>query len=187
MKEIVTISNLQAGRHGAYEALFEEWYVPLCNYAYSILRDGDDAKDIVQQAFCKLWDRREELEIRTSIKSYLYRIVHNDCLNKIKQQRLHQEHEDYIAYDTSVSVNNTDNVVIGNELQVRINAAIDRLPPRCREVFVLSRMQQKPYAEIAAELNISTNTVETQIVKALRTLRQELKDYLPVLLVILAY
>lgn len=184
MEDSINIYDLRSGSHQAYEMLFTEWYVPLCNYAYSILRDQDEAKDIVQKTFYKLWDQRAGIEIHTSIKSYLYRMVHNNCLNKIKQRKIYSEHNEHIAYETNDSVNNTENSVLQSELQVQIEMAIEKLPPRCKEVFMLSRFQQMSYAEISKELNITTNTVETQVVKALRILRMELKDYLPVVLLL---
>ncbi len=170
---------MRSGSHKAFEMLFAEWYLPLCNYANSILRDQEEAKDIVQKTFYKLWDQREMLEIHTSVKSYLYRMVHNNCLNKIKQHKIRSEHNQFIGYESDASVNNTENSVMENELQKRIEDAIEKLPPRCREVFKMSRFQQLSYAEISKELNITTNTVETQVVKALRVLRTELKEYLP--------
>lgn len=185
MKDNINITDLRTGNHRAYEMLFTEWYAPLCNYAYSILRDQEEAKDIVQKTFYKLWDQRSGIEIHTSIKSYLYRMVHNNALNKIKQQRIRQEHDKHIAYEMNDSIKDTENTVLHGELAKQIEAAIEKLPPRCAEVFQLSRFQQKSYAEISKELSITTNTVETQIVKALRILREELKEYLPLLLILL--
>ena len=184
MDNSINIHDLRSGNHRAYEMLFTEWYVPLCNYAYSILRDQDDAKDIVQRTFYTLWDQRAEIEIHTSVKSYLYRVVHNNCLNKIKQRKIHSEHNQYIAYETSGSIDSTENSVMQSELQTQIEAAMEKLPPRCREVFKMSRFGQMSYAEISKELNITVATVETQIVKALRILRVELKDYLPLLILL---
>jgi RNA polymerase sigma-70 factor (ECF subfamily) len=172
------INSLKAGDHKAYEKLFKEFYAALCRYAYSILRDADEAEDMVQRTFCKLWDMREELEIHTSIKSYLYKAVHNDCLNKIKQHSMHSEHHLHYAYEKETQANSTENTVLTNELERRIAEVEECLPTRCREIFQLSRRQQLSYAEIAKQLNISTNTVETQIVKALKLLRMGLKEYI---------
>ncbi|NDV47227.1 RNA polymerase sigma-70 factor [Paludibacter sp. 221] len=166
--------------------LFSTWYVPLYNYAYSILHDQFEAEDMVQRTFYKLWDQRSDIVIHTSIKSYLYRMVHNNCLNKVKQQKIRSEHAVHIAYNSgSDSVNHTEHVVLHTELQTQIEKAIESLPPRCREVFSKSRFEQLSYAEIAKEMNISPATVETQIVKALRILREQLKDYVPLLIILL--
>lgn len=154
----------------------------MCRYAYSILRDQEEAKDITQKIFYKLWDQKDKLEIHTSVKSYLYRIVHNDCINRIKQHRVRKKHNQSIVYEDRKIEDGADRPFLHSELEEEIERALANLPPRCREVFQMSRMQQLSYAEIAKELNISTNTVETQIVKALRILRVRLKDYLPILL-----
>ena len=87
-----TIKALSEGNHLVYEQLFDSVYESLCRYAYSILRDMDEAEDVVQKVFCKLWDQRETLSIQSSIKSYLYRIVHNDSINVVHQQINHKEH-----------------------------------------------------------------------------------------------
>lgn len=181
MEKSINITDLKSGDYKAFENLFSKFYEPLCRYAYSILRSMDESEDAVQQVFYKLWDQHGALEIRTSINSYLYRMVHNACLNRVKQINLHGEHNnEYITEQNNIE-NNTESGLLTNELQERINAAIEQLPPRCREVFKLSRVQQMSYAEISEQLGISTNTVEVQVVKALKSLRVSLKDYLPVL------
>jgi RNA polymerase sigma-70 factor (ECF subfamily) len=153
----------------------------LCNYAYSILRDSDEAEDMTQKVFCKLWEQRERIEIHTSVKSYLYRAVHNDCMNKIKQHSIRTEHNEYYIYEKDLISNEVENAVLVTELEQQIEIIIENMPPRCREVFKMSRQQQLSYSEIAQTLQITTNTVETQIVKALRMLRGGLKDYLIIL------
>lgn len=178
MKQKIEIVELKAGNVKAYEALFRQLYEPLCQYAYSILHNRDEAEDMVQKTFCILWDKREKLEIHTSTKSYLYRMVHNTCLNRLKQTQIQSEHHEQIAY-CSVSIgNNVENTMAHKELQHQVELAVAALPERCRQVFLLSRMQHLSYMEVAQEMKISHNTVETQMVKALKTLRLKLKDYL---------
>ncbi len=173
-----TIKALQEGNHNAFEQLFDSCYEQLCRYAYSILRDMDEAEDVVQKTFCKLWDQRETLNIQSSVNSYLYRIVHNDCLNTIHQQTSHKEHN--LSYISSINseVNSTGEHIESTDLQKAIDKALENLPPQCRKVFEMSRMEQLSYAEIARQLDISTNTVENHISKALKLLRVELKDFL---------
>ncbi|MEI8084735.1 MAG: RNA polymerase sigma-70 factor [Paludibacter sp.] len=181
---IDTIKALNEGNHLAYEQLFDSWYEPLCRYAFSILRDMDDAEDVVQKTFCKLWDQRENLNIKSSINSYLYRIVHNESLNTVHQKTSHQEHNlNYIS-----TMNEADNSVAeqitANDLQLAIDKALTALPLQCRRVFEMSRMDQLSYSEIAKELNISTNTVENHVSKALKILRVELKEFLLLCLIL---
>jgi RNA polymerase sigma-70 factor (ECF subfamily) len=178
LKEEVEIADLKSGDAKAFEVLFKQWYEPLCRYAYSLLQDQDEAEDIAQKIFCKLWDQHEKIEIHTSIKSYLYRMVHNECLNRIKQLQIQSEHKETIANNSAIADNYTEETLFHKELSRRIEVAIAALPDRCREVFLLSRMQHLSYVKIAETLQISPNTVETQIVKALKVLRMKLKDYL---------
>lgn len=162
----------------AYEQLFDRWYEPLCRYAFTILRDMDDAEDVVQKTFCKLWDQRENLSIKSSINSYLYRIVHNESLNTVHQKTSHQEHNlNYISMMNEVD-DSVVETITANDLQLSIDKALATLPPQCRRVFEMSRMDQLSYSEIAKELNISTNTVENHVSKALKILRVELKEFL---------
>ncbi len=184
---MINVENIQAeeltnGDHTVYKQLFTTWYEPLCSYAYSILRNMDEAEDIVQKMFCKLWDQRAELNIKTSVKSYLYRTVHNSCLNKIKQAKTRAEHNQHYSYNIP-EVSGASNIEY-SELQQQINRALEELPPKCREVFEMSRMQQLSYAEIAGKLEISTNTVENHIAKALKLLRNSLKEFLAILLML---
>ena len=171
-------AELKAGNAKAYERLFKQWYEPLCRYACSIVRNQEDAEDIVQKLFCKLWEQREKMEIRISIKSYLYKMVHNTCLNTIKQGQIQSEHNNNLAANSLVANNFVEQTFEYKELNQQIELAVAALPDRCREVFLLSRMQHLSYVKIAETLQISPNTVETQMVKALKVLRIKLKDYL---------
>jgi RNA polymerase sigma-70 factor (ECF subfamily) len=179
-----TIEALRKGNHLAFEQLFDSCYEPLCRYAYSILRDINDAEDVVQKTFCKLWDQREMLNIQSSVNSYLYRIVHNDCLNTIHQQTNRQEHNLKYISTMNTNVNSTIEHIESSDLQKAIDLALAGLPPQCRRVFEMSRIEQLSYAEIAGQLNISTNTVENHISKALKLLRVELKDFLAICLLL---
>lgn len=173
------INELRKGNKAAFEELFDKCYEPLCRYAYSILRDMDEAEDVVQKTFCKLWDQRASLFIKSSLDSYLYRIVHNVAINTINQHTLHQEHNyQYISAVQSDSSNTVLESIETAELQKAIERAIRSLPPQCKKVFELSRMEQMPYSKIAEELQISTNTVENHMSKALKLLRTDLKEYL---------
>ena len=173
-----TIKDLREGNHLAFEQLFDDCYEALCRYAYSILRDMDEAEDIVQKTFCKLWDQHESLDIQSSVSSYMYRIVHNNCLNTIHQKTSHQEHNLNYISSMNTDVNSTSDYIESTDLQKAIDTALASLPPQCRKVFEMSRIEQLSYAEIASLLNISTNTVENHISKALKILRVELKDFL---------
>lgn len=165
-----------------YENLFRTWYEPLCKYAYSILKDVFESEDAVQKVFYELWDNRFDIDINSSIKSYLYRAVHNTCLNRVKQLRIRDEHNKQMVLGEESQHNDVYEKIIERELDRKIKLAIEGLPPKCRLVFELSRFQMLSYKEIAEELNISSNTVENQIAKALKLLRVSLREFLPTVL-----
>ena len=167
-----------------FEALFRDHYAPLVGYAMRITKDKDLAEDLVQQVFVNLWEKRESIEIHSSLKSYLMRAVHNHCLNHVKHEKVRASHRDEVMHDTSVS--EAVDPVEQAELSLRVNELIDGLPEQCRNVFLLSRRDGRKYKEIAEELNISVKTVENQMGKALRLLRQGLKEHVSSRLRILA-
>lgn len=169
----------------AFEMLFRTYYQPLCHYAYSFLQDKEDAEEIVQSTFLMVWEKRETLAIRTSVKPYLYAMVRNACLNAIKHEKIKQR---YAGEEIALAARSHDAVsqaVASNELEHRIKAAMDVLPEQCRMVFKLSRFEELKYAEIAEQLNISIKTVENHMGKALKIMREQLKDYLPLVIVFL--
>jgi RNA polymerase sigma-70 factor (ECF subfamily) len=144
----------------------------------------NDAEDVVQKTFCKLWDQHSSLNIRSSIDSYLYRIVHNDSINLIQQRILHEQHNLIYLQSINADTGTTSSELENQELQRAISCALAALPPKCRRVFEMNRFEQMPYSQIASELNISTNTVENHMSKALKLLRADLKDYISYILIL---
>ena len=169
----------------AFEMLFRTYYQPLCNYAFTFLRDREDAEEIVQSTFILVWEKRDALAIRTSVKPYLYAMVRNACLNVIKHEKIKQKYavEEIALADRSHQA--VEQTVASNELEYRIKLAMEELPEQCRLVFKLSRFEELKYHEIADQLKISVKTVENHMGKALRIMREQLKDYLPLVIVLL--
>lgn len=162
-----------------FELVFREFYQPLCAFAYGYTNDPDIAEEIVQDTFTNLWGKAASIEIRTTVKSYLFGAIRNACLNHLKHEKVKQAHAEY--EQLRVRNEQTDFMEL-DELQAHINRAMARLPEKCRQVFEMSRFEEKKYQEIADELGISIKTVENQMGKALKTMREELGQYLPVLL-----
>ncbi len=175
------LSAIRDGNERAFEAVFRQYYAPLCRYARQLIPDSDDAEEEVQAMFLAVWEKRDGLYINTSLKSYLYRAVHNRCLNRLKHTSVREEHRDYTRYLGETRVESPMQTLIGDELSGQIQRAIQKLPEQCRLAFTMSRFDELTYGEIAAQLGISIKTVENQIGKALRILRTELSDYLPIL------
>ena len=171
---------LRANDQNAFEMIFRTWYSPLCNFAYSFLKDKDESEEIVQSAFVAFWEKRSQIEIETSLKSYLYRSIRNACLNAIKHEKVKRAHADHTLAHSNLAVEGDDAVRV--ELEQRIENAMSALPEQCRLVFKMSRIEELKYAEIAEQLGISVKTVENHMGKALRIMREELKDYLVLVL-----
>ena len=149
----------------------------LCVYAESIVRDRDVAEDLVQNVFCLLWEKRERMDICESLKSYLYRSVYNAALNVLKHEKVKLAFVEFLQKQNVKSENNIEfffDEDKQNQLVKEIKRAIDTLPGQCREIFILSRFAGKKNHEIAENLNISTRTVETQLYRAMKRLREEL-------------
>jgi len=173
--------SIQSGDEKALEMLFNTYYDPLCRYANSYLHDPDEAEEIVQNSFLRIWEKRRQLSIETSVKSYLYQIVRNACLNEIKHQKVKKLHGESVMNEGEQHYESSDQQTLRAELSERISGAIEKLPGQCQVIFRMSRFEELKYQEIANQLNLSIKTVENQMGKALRIMREELKDYLPLI------
>ncbi|MBL7915216.1 MAG: RNA polymerase sigma-70 factor [Bacteroidia bacterium] len=176
------LAGLKNSDKQVFEQLFRSCYVPLCNYAAGIVSDKDEAEDIVQQTMITFWEKRETIEITTSVKLYLYRAVHNQALNKIRHDKVRQEYSKDVQNLGALASEAASTKIMQQEMQAKIAEAINQLPDQCRTVFQLSRFENLKYLEIANHLGISVKTVENHMGKALRLMRISLKDYLPLCL-----
>jgi RNA polymerase sigma-70 factor (family 1) len=181
------VSAIRQGDEAAFEQTFRKFYGRLCNYANSLLKDSDEAEEVVQTVFLTIWEKRADLEITFSIKAYLYRAVHNHCLNRFKHAAIKEAHKEYSGHFIAQSYESVTQAIHASELEEQIERAVSKLPAQCQKAFRLSRFEELKYHEIAERLDISIKTVENQIGKALRILRVELADYLPSMLVSLFF
>lgn len=179
LNEIPILEAMRNGDQAAFDSLFRAYYAPLCYYAAS-LNDGDrdEAEDLVQQAFIKLWEQRETLQITFSVKAYLYRTVHNASLNRLRATKVRDKYKQYNAQQLEMNYHPAPEPEPA--LRDRLQKALADLPTQCRQVFELSRFEELKYREIAEHLNISVKTVETHMGKALKILKSHLADYLVV-------
>ncbi|AFD07266.1 RNA polymerase sigma-70 factor [Solitalea canadensis] len=163
-----------------FERLFKSHFKALHAYAYTIVNDEITAEEMVQTVFLKIWEKKEQLQVETSIKAYLYRAVHNCCMNYIKHQKIKSSYQEHITYSMKNEFDDASKKVQLSELETRLRAALNELPEQCRTIFQLSRFDELKYREIAAQLGLSPKTVENQMGKALKILRLKLADFLPV-------
>jgi RNA polymerase sigma-70 factor (ECF subfamily) len=172
------LNRLKSGDQAAFDSIFRAHYAPCVGFAQGLLRDRSAAEDVAQEVMVELWRRREELAIHESLRAYLLRATRNRSLNQLRHANVQRRAEPHLAVDEAVPATGASELVAG-ELKDAITAAIAELPPGCREVFQLSRSQGLRYAEIATTLGISVKTVESQMGKALKHLRNRLASWLP--------
>lgn len=168
-----------------YELLFRSNFKGLCFFAQKYVKDFETAKEIVQDAFVILWEKREGMDADRSVKSYLTTTIHNKCHNYLRDNR--KFNTEILSLENLVHPDGYAQAdkLVENELSNEINKAITELPEKCRQIFLMSRNENLKYHEIAYKLAISVKTVETQMSKALQHMRLRLAEYLVALIVLL--
>ena len=172
-KENVNMPISTPTKNIEFENSFKEYYSPLCKYAYSLISNKDLCEDLVQEIFLKIWDKKPI--INNSLSSYLYRAVKNACIDQLKKMAQQviipiEDVEDPI--DSSFEIRRDENIEL---FKKKVETAIQNLPPRCREIFIMRRNLQMSYNEISESLNISKKTIENQMSSAIKKLRIQFK------------
>ncbi len=185
VNDLQLIKQLGRRDEAAFEQVFKTHFKFLHTYALSILKEEATAEEMVQQVFFKLWEKAEQLSISDSLRGYLYRAVHNECLNYLKHQKVKSLHQHYLTWRLKDNTDSASKNLAGKELEERLQQAVNELPGQCRLIFQLSRFEELRYQEIADHLKLSVKTVENQMGKALKLLRQKLSPFLPALLVLI--
>ena len=164
------IAQIQAGNISTFNTLFHVVYIQLYVHCRKFIYDPEIAKDLLQNVFLRFWEKREEIDIHTSLNAYLHRSVQNECLNYIRTMK------------TTAIIENNDSgqktEIAGDAIEQIMENTIEQLPDQCKSIFRLSRIDGLRNQEIADQLAISVRTVETQIYRALKILKNNLKDYL---------
>jgi len=178
IEEEVLIERLLEGDETAFELLFRFYYPGLLIFANQIIIDKAEAEEIVQDFFVQLWVNRSKIKRKASLKNYFFVSVRNRAYNYLKKENIKRntlnELQEFVERDLLFQ----PDLFVESELQKQIKQALDKLPDRTREIFLLSRARGISNDEIAEKLDLSKRTVETQISNALRVLRKELKAYL---------
>ena len=167
-----------------FEELFNQYSKPLFYYAAKFVED-EAARDIVQDIFAKLWSD-QKITIKLSLNSFLFTMVRNSCLQQLEKQKVRNKYLEStklkLQEEELQFYMNEKTSLIEQELETKLNEVLNSLPDRCKQIFMMSRFENKKNKEIAEELDISVKAVEKQITKALATIRFEMKDYMPLLI-----
>lgn len=185
-QELFLFQELKEGKEYAFDFFFKYYYPGLCVYGQKLFSlDEDEARSLVQDVFLRFWSERSSIEIQSSVKAYLFVSVKNKFLDFVRKGKNTPDFTD--ISEVHELENESYETYILSELEALLNDSLRKLPERCREIFELSRFSDLKNKEIANRLNISEKTVENQMTKALRILKTELKDYLPLLLLFDSY
>lgn len=178
LNELFLIKRIREGDIKAFEQVFRLYYSPLSLYALGITGDSDAAEEIVQDLFYRIWKERERLAVLHSLKSYLYGAVRNEALQYREHHMVKERHKEYVLSGKGVAPQATphDNLEY-KELEEVINRTLKRLPDRRRTIFRMHRFDGLKYKEIAERLSLSVKTIEAEMTKTYRTLREEIENY----------
>jgi RNA polymerase sigma-70 factor (ECF subfamily) len=182
-KDALYLKGLKEGDRIVFEQLFREFYPLLCIYARRYTVSKDMAEEVVQDFFCKLWDKHEEIQVNTAIFSYLRKSVINHCLNHSRKVENDRKMIDY--GDNMEEVFGSADFESNDELTQMVDKALLQLPEKRREIFELSRFEGLKYHEIAERLDLSIKTVETQMARSLEFMRKYLKEFITVIILII--
>ncbi|WP_119080685.1 RNA polymerase sigma factor [Chitinophaga alhagiae] len=169
MKEDFYIAGLTQGNEQVFREIFEEYHTRLCYFAATFLVTGQDAEDVVQEAFVKLWQRREHFPELNAVKAFLYITVKNSCLNIYKHNKVVRKYEGRLEeeWESDVMARIIESEVLENVFQ-----ALEKLPAGCRNVLQLSYFEGMKHKDIASHLQVSVNTVKTQKMRGIQLLKK---------------
>lgn len=172
------VKEIAEGNEAAFEMLFYEFYYKLCNIAYSIVKSRSRARDVVQDVFFKIWKRKADWKVQTSLKVYLYQAVRNEALNSEKKEKAHRRLKDQFSHSVILREEVYEEVPAKEEKELvnKIWQIVTRMPDRRRLVFVLHRKHGLSYKEISRVMDIARKTVENHMGEALKDIREQLLE-----------
>lgn len=183
MDETFLINGIKTRNKIVFDFIFHYYYSGLCAFAEKITGNEETAEDIVQDLFVTLWIKNEQISISTSLKNYLFTSVKNRSLDFLENEKRKQKKLRNLSYSKELPENLSNLWFAESELAQIVEESLNKLPPRCKEIFVMSRFEGLKNQEIADKFGISKRTVELQISNALKSLRYSLKPYLPLFLI----
>lgn len=179
-------------RNLSFDEIYLIYYPKLVRFCKEYILSEPDAENIVQDCFLYIWERKDTLKSIDNINAFLFRLVKNKCIDHLRHRVTVEAKKEEIRSTylkefefKLLAISSFDDSLSDEEIETIIYNAISRLPDKCREIFILSKLKGMKYEEIASHLELSPNTVRNQIAIALQKMRKELKDYLPLLLFII--
>lgn len=177
------LRKLKLGDRSAFQVIFDAYSERLFHFAYSYLKDSNETEEIVQEVFLRLWEIRTEVDEEKSFKSFLYKMTVNRVFNHLKHQIVRQKYEEHLmSLDPSFS-ETPEEALRRNELTDKVQEVLNKLPEQKRRIFILSRLKGYSNAEISEKLGLSVRTVENQVYRATKFLKEHLKDDYLILLI----
>lgn len=183
--ERILLEKLKNDDQSAFTIIFTKYYEDLVRFSFGYTRDSDASEEIIQEVFLKLWENRKALMIHSSLKSFLLKTVQNRSIDSLRHVSITHKYASIVLEHPLLAENDTENYILHSELEANFKHAMDIIPAEYAEAFRMSRMETLNYQEIAQKLDISVRTVEVRISKALKLLRDELKDYLVLVLILI--
>ncbi|MCE5344805.1 MAG: RNA polymerase sigma-70 factor [Bacteroidales bacterium] len=168
------IYRFKDGDAAAFDTIYHQYSKRIYNFAYGLIKDQDTAAEIVQEIFVNLWEKHEQVNIELNFKNYIFTITYNSIRKYYRNKSIETRVKDYLLNNTPEIIENTDGGIIFNELLDLANKTIEKLPPKRKMVYKLSRQEGIKIKEIARRLDISTRTAENHLAKALKYLEEEL-------------
>ncbi|WP_422348969.1 RNA polymerase sigma factor [Flagellimonas sp.] len=174
MNEKLLIAKLKQGDVSAYEYLFKEYYDWLCNYIFQLSGNRSLSKDLVQEVILKFWEKRDQIVIKGSLKGYLFRSCHNQFLMHVRKEKTRPDLLDRVRWEVIYNgyTEQKEEDMPMRPVMEKLEELIDKLPPKCKEIFIMNKLERRKYREIAEDMGISVKTVENQMSKALRIIRE---------------
>ena len=179
LKDLIIIEGLEQNDKVVFDYVFNYYYSSLCAFSMQYIDNRNSVEDLVQDFFIYLWVESPRLKIKSSLKSYLFTAIKNRCLDYQRHHKIIEKYRTYLLFSSDKEDDSTEQFFAESELRQAIQTSLTKLPPRCREIFKLSRLNGLSNQEIAEKLDLSKRTVELQISNSLKILRKELAEFLP--------
>lgn len=157
----------------SFEGIFKEYFGPLCNFVNSYIKDWESSREIVQSTFMKIWENKENIEVTSSVKSYLYQAVRNRMIDYIRANKRQDDLADVAGVD---ELEEKEELLDQQMIRREILRSLDKLKPKMKKIFSLAKIEGLTYGEVASYLNISKRSVEDNVAKALVLLREDLRE-----------